>query len=270
MSAKVTDLPAIGAPEPTDQMYIVRPAAGPGGSFGITNDALFGAITRNIADRTLRFEASSAPPVSLPGMGAITFLAPGLAPGAFAISENGGPYRFLFSGVPRLFPPIITTVPTIGSDITGLQSFVLPPDNLKTDGDLLGFDLSGQIANNNNPKRVWLEIGGLSMLARFPDFPINGTPDVFNTPVGWRISGKAVRTGASSYVAMATLTFGYSAFDSTGANLGTGSIVAAGNGTRDFSPGNWTNTGLGVTVRGQGVDDGDIVQNLSVIELVNF
>jgi hypothetical protein len=89
-SAKVTDLPATGSPEPTDEMYIVRPSAGLAGSLSVTNDALFSTITNNIADKAVRFEAAPAPSISAPGTGSIDFNA---TTNRFDVSENGGAYR---------------------------------------------------------------------------------------------------------------------------------------------------------------------------------
>jgi len=89
MPSKLSELPNLTAPQPTDEMYIIRPSEGLAGSKAITNDALFSTITNNIADKALRFDAAGSPSIAPPGTGSLTFL-PG---GFFAISEAGAAYR---------------------------------------------------------------------------------------------------------------------------------------------------------------------------------
>src|SRR5215475_9433757 len=68
-SSKVTDLTLVSAPEPTDQIYLVRPVDGAAGSLTITNDDLFSIVTRNIASKLLTIEN---PPGSInPGTGTL-------------------------------------------------------------------------------------------------------------------------------------------------------------------------------------------------------
>ncbi|OQB32254.1 MAG: hypothetical protein BWY07_02013 [Candidatus Hydrogenedentes bacterium ADurb.Bin170] len=107
-SEKLDALPDLaGGQAPDDLAYVVDISAGVTGSRKSTLNDLFSIITRNITDKALRWQGSTAPAVSAAGAGAIYF---DNVSNTFKASQNGAAYTDLIGGVGGSFYPLTPVV----------------------------------------------------------------------------------------------------------------------------------------------------------------
>lgn len=110
-SEKLDALPNLsGGQAPDDLAYVVDTSAGVNGSKKSTLNDLFGIITANITDKTLRFQGAAAPAVSAAGAGSIYFDS---GSNKFKASQNGAAYVDLIGGSGSSFYPL---TPVVNSD----------------------------------------------------------------------------------------------------------------------------------------------------------
>jgi hypothetical protein len=261
MSSKLSALPPINTPFFTDEMYIITNTLASPISFSITNDNLFSIITRNIQDKALRFETPSVTPsISAPGTGAIAFL----APGQFAISENGGPYVNLLSGLGRARLPNTTIIPNVGGVETEFHQNIFPPNTFPNDGDFVRITSNGTVANNNTAKLL---------RHNFPGFGIDMPPEAvynsggFGNQWSWEAVTKIVRV--SSTDGLVTISMNFAAIAVSGGAIQTiGSFQGAV--IQPFTPFDWTTDIMGYNITATAPNDGDLTQDLSIAELFLF
>jgi hypothetical protein len=189
------------------------------------------------------------------------------------IGDNGGPRADRVSAefdsiiawakdAPRCIHRNITATGTITTGLDSLHSFSLPANSLATNGDWVRFRYAGNLASNDNQKRLQISI----------DSQVLENTGLIDIDAGWfKVDGTYTRLTATTVFAEATVSFGFlNQLDGAAAQSGSSLRLIS----RNASPTVANLTSNAVTLLVQAETDGvagggtnDIVQNLSIIEL---
>lgn len=162
-----------------------------------------------------------------------------------------------FPGVAVAFPPDTSVVGNVGAGLDSLHSFSLPANSLKSNGDYLRIRYSGTIAANNNDKRLRVSADGQTI----------GDTTLIDLDAGsWTRDFLYIRLTATTIRATSIDAIGFLNF-LNGAAGGSGVI---GSINTDITVANLTNNAITLLVQAEATANDDVVQNLSIIELVQF
>lgn len=157
-----------------------------------------------------------------------------------------------------------TTAENEGGGLDTLHTFSLDaPNQLATDGDYLRVEYGGHFAQNDDDKRLVASFGGSGYLD-------TGLRDVDGNlfSAGWKINATIIRLSSTSVRVNAVVQLQFHGADSAGTATGFGiggytlTFDSDLTGLSDLSA-----NAMAMTVQGEGTSDGDVVQNLSIIEL---
>jgi hypothetical protein len=169
--------------------------------------------------------------------------------------------EFSFVGLVRNIEVNTAVVGNQGAGLDPLHSFSLPANSLRSDGDYLHVWYGGDYATNANLKRVVTSFGGTI-------WEDTGLRDLV-VSVGWAIAARIVRLSSTSV--LLSHFFGANAMgvDSANVNIpfGSGGVFTVRNGIIAGLP-NLNLNPITMLVSGEGTADNDVIQNLSIIELV--
>lgn len=169
--------------------------------------------------------------------------------------------EFSFVGLVRNIEVNIGQVGNVGAGLDPLHSFSLPANSLRSNGDYLLVWYGGDFATNANLKRIVASFGGTV-------WEDTGLRDlVVNT--GWTIVARIARLSSTSVRVSNDIVANSLAVSSVNVptTFGEGFLSVGRNrditGLPDLSANATT-----MLVSGEGTADNDVIQNLSIIELV--
>jgi len=169
--------------------------------------------------------------------------------------------EFSFVGLVRNIEVNTAVIGNIGAGLDPLHSFSLPANFLRNDGDYLHIYFGGGYAVNANLKRVVASFGGTA----WEDTGLRNLVD----GSGWAIAVRVVRLSATSVLVSGGIIANSLAVSSLDVptTFGEGFLSAARNrlitGLPDLNLNATT-----ILVSGEGTANDDVIQNLSIIELV--
>lgn len=138
-----------------------------------------------------------------------------------------------------------TTVGNVGTGEDNLMSFSVGAGSLAANGEYIEFDAAGTIANNVNAKRIRIKFGATTIF----DTGAAGIP--VSTAIDWVISGKIIRTGATTQKCMVSMNTNNATLASY-ADYSTAAETLSGAVTLQFT--------------GEAVSDNDIVQEIMTVK----
>lgn len=150
------------------------------------------------------------------------------------------------AGVGGVIKVDTTTNSNSGSGVTNLTSFSVVANSLGTNGDFLEFEAWGVFAANGNNKQLIALFGSTTL--------IDSTSLAFNG-LSWKITGKIVRTGATTQTATTQLTI-------SGTLLGSVTTTTVST----SSPAETLANALTLKCTGQGTSSTDISQNGLIVK----
>jgi hypothetical protein len=156
----------------------------------------------------------------------------------------------------------ITSVGNVGAGLDPLHSFSLPADSLRNDGDYLHVFFGGDYAANANLKRVVASFGGTA-------WEDTGLRDLVDGG-GWAIAVRIARLSATSVLVSGGIganSLAVTSLLNVPNTFGEGFLSAARNRLITLLP-NLNLNATTILVSGEGTANDDVVQNLSIIELV--
>jgi hypothetical protein len=160
--------------------------------------------------------------------------------------------------VPRNLTVDISVVGNVGAGLDALHTFSLPANSLAANGDFVKAIYSGTFATNDNDKLILITFAGQTVAT------IGSTP--FDQDSGqWKYEITFVRLTATSVLCSTMFTWNFVSHDGAGTNGGNG--IAAANNITIAVPDLSANAST-MLVSATGVANNDIVQNLSIIDLV--
>lgn len=158
---------------------------------------------------------------------------------------------------PRCIHRDTSTVGNVGVGLDNLHSFSLPANSLATNGDWLRVTYAGNLATNDNNKRLVTSLDAQT---------VEDTGLIDIDQGWWRVEGTYTRLSATSVFAEQHIVFGFlSQLDGTAAQSGSSQRHIARNGTLTVS--NLTSNAVTVLVQAEATANNDVTQNLSIIEL---
>lgn len=154
-----------------------------------------------------------------------------------------------------------TVVGNVGAGLDTLHSFPLPANSLRNDDDYLSVWYGGDFAANDTDKLISASFGGTSYIP-------NGAVDL-DRSIGWAIQVRIVRLSSTSVRVSYVLAFNEISADSANVvnTFGSGGYFQAFSVDITGLP-NLNTNATTMLVSGQGAADDDVIQNLSIIELV--
>ena len=179
--------------------------------------------------------------------------------------EGGTPIIFKPSGqivgIPRNIQTDVSVVGNVGAGLDTLHTFNIPANSLAANNDYLTIWYSGPLANNDNDKLLSLTFGGTNFIN-------TGAQDVDGG--SWDIIARVIRISATSIRVIATIHMGFAGV--TSANVAVGGTVGGIYFTQSatIAVADLAVNTLTLTVQATGVANDDIVQNLSLIDLVQL
>jgi len=176
-------------------------------------------------------------------------------------------------GTPFALPAVTTPLGYhLGDDNTQLQSITIPPNTFKAPGDYANVYMSGTLANNTNPKQVFILTSLDATIQQTPIIDVLGGGQIQEAipVIGWSVFGKLIWTGAVTrfYFTFNTI-FGLNQVASTGVQQAEGNVTQSQSATRDpqgdlqFDP-------IEIATFARGVDQDDVVQYLTTCEIFVF
>ncbi len=160
--------------------------------------------------------------------------------------------------VPRNLTVDISVVGNVGAGLDPLHTFSLPANSLAANGDFVKAIYSGTFATNDNDKLILITFAGQTVAT------IGST--AFDQDSGqWRYDITFVRLTSTSVLCSTMFTWNFVSHDGAGASGGNG-IAAANNIT--IAVADLAANASTMLVSCTGVANNDIVQNLSIIDLV--
>jgi hypothetical protein len=216
------------------------------------------------------------------------------APGSLAIASNGDWFKKLTGhgntgwaiqggggGQPKMLPPLTAPVSSGVGTSQPLQVYAIPAGSFPNDGDLIRYTMVGSVGPVDGIKFIEPIIQVGSIVEVGSPYPINsgflsaGIPQdnvAFVGATGWRIVGEIVRITTSSLIFSASLHYGWLGVHSdnnlSSENQGAFQI----NGIFVGSTRNAINPNNGFSLVGSALSNnvGDLVQNLTTVEVINF
>jgi hypothetical protein len=170
-----------------------------------------------------------------------------------------GTGRLVLPGYPFNLEANTTATGNVGVGLDVLHSFSLAANSLATNLDSLRIIYSGTFAVNDNDKRIQIEIDGQALF-NSGLFDLDGgewkiTVDII------RVSATSVRASLGVLVGQATVVGG-----ATAVGAGNGAVLTGRNITVTVA--NLTSNAVVVRVLAEAAADNDVVQNFSLIDLV--
>lgn len=168
--------------------------------------------------------------------------------------------EFSLVGLVRNIEVNITTVGNIGAGLDPLHNYLLPANSLRSNEDYSHGVGAGNFATNGNTKRIRFSVGGTGII----DTGLTS----FNTAIGWRLLYTIVRISSTSVLVSAQL------IGNTGHINGAGVATSNGNGfhgeasTVTVAVADLAINTLQILVQAEATADNDVVQNLTIVELV--
>lgn len=152
-----------------------------------------------------------------------------------------------------------SVVGNVGTGLDLLHSFSLPAGSLATNGDYIEGEASGKFTANNNDKRIHFLVNGVTVIGP-PLLDIDGAQ-------GWVIRYKIVRV--SSTLVRVPVIIGINVLSVTSADVATtlGNSFFFQAGSTDVTVSDLAANALSIDVKGEGVANDDVTQNLSIIKL---
>jgi hypothetical protein len=166
-------------------------------------------------------------------------------------------------GVPYTLPGgvITSTVGNVGGGLKNLHSFSLPAGSLAANSDYLDLFFAGSFASNDNDKQVNITMDGQNIM------DIGGVIDIDN--LFWTARLRVVRLSATTVRAYSDNT--WSQIRVNGGVLdgfANGAIVFVNRQAPTVS--NLNSNAVTIQVRGEGTANNDVVQDLSIVQLVRM
>lgn len=181
--------------------------------------------------------------------------------------DNPLPNDLYIKGVPKNIKKIFATadiVGNIGAGVDDLHTFTLPGGSLKRNGDYLIADLGGSIATNDNDKRVLGLFDGSTYedgVAAPQDLDGGGNN-------GWRFFNKFIRVDATHVRVHSFFATLFLHINSAGGFVLTNYMQL----NRDFllTVANLDTNDIVMKCQGEATANNDVVQDMTVIDLVRF
>jgi hypothetical protein len=222
---------------------------------------------------------TALPPITLPLQAADEFYI--VRPSEGLTGSHSVTQANLFAGMPRALPALTTPTPSPAGPGLPMQQFDVPAGTLAKDGDYLKYVMAGKIAAVNSNKFVQPRIISGSNIQVISPYPpslfVNNSIAQFGLTgaFGWRIWGEIVRTSISTLIFTGSLHFGFiGAFSDGGIFVDPGTGPVGGY----WLSGVFTGTPFSMSMTDQftltgisTVDNaGDLIQNLTTVEVYNF
>lgn len=173
-----------------------------------------------------------------------------------------GTGRVIIPGYPYTLEVNTTATGNVGTGLDQLHALTLAADTLANNGDYIEATYSGTFANNDNDKRLVIQLDGQTVIDP-------GALDIDGDAArnGWILKTTLVRLSATTVYALTEVTLGQ--------------IFVGGDGTLSFSNGlarayvagvltvsNLDSNSVVLRVLGEATSNNDIVQNISLVKLV--
>lgn len=158
---------------------------------------------------------------------------------------------------PRVIKVDTSTVGNVGAGLDNLHSYSLAANSLATNGDWVRVRYCGNLATNDNDKRLQTSMDSQTL-------ENTGLIDIDSG--WWRVEGTYTRLSATSVFAEQQIVFGFlNQLDGAAAQAGNSQRHIARNGTLTVS--NLTSNAVTLLVQAEATANNDVTQNLSIIEL---
>lgn len=152
-----------------------------------------------------------------------------------------------------------TAVGTVGAGLDNLHSFVLPAGSLRADGDYLKIIQGGFFANNGNTKRVQTTIDGQIIF----------NSALFSFSSGdWSIATEIIRISVTTVRVTCRAILGQIASVSAATVVVAGGGAVLGARRQGLTVANLVTNPVTILAQGEGTADNDVVQDSSIIELI--
>jgi len=180
--------------------------------------------------------------------------------------DNALPNDLFIKGVPKNIQKLFATTDikgNIGGGLDNLQSFLLPAKGLKSNGSYIDFAYAGNLAANNNDKQVSATFDGQTFLD-------SGLTDL-DLDVGWFAWGRIIRLTSTSIRACSGILMNLAQIDSANAvqTFGAG-YASVGRTVTLTAIADLDANDVTIQVKGQGTNNDDVTQNISILELTRF
>lgn len=169
--------------------------------------------------------------------------------------------EFSFVGLVRSIEVNTSEEKNSGAGLDPLHNYSLPANSLRSDGDYLHGIAGGNFAANANNKRIRFSVGGTGVI----------DTGSINMPaaIGWRLNYTIVRLSATSVLVNAdlvsnTLSVNAAAVVNTNGNA----FHAEASTISSLAVSDLASNTLQILVEAEGTASDDIIQNLTIIELV--
>jgi hypothetical protein len=159
---------------------------------------------------------------------------------------------------PRVIKVDVSVVGNVGAGLDNLHSFSLDtPNRLLTNGDWVRFRYCGNLATNDNDKRLQVTI----------DSQVLENTGLIDIDQGWwRVEGTYTRLSATSVFAEACISFGFlNQLDGAAAQSGSSQRLISRN--ANLTVANLNSNAVTMLVQAEATANNDVQQNLSIIEL---
>lgn len=192
-----------------------------------------------------------------PGIITIPYRDDGGQDGFIRISSDGVIVSYT-NPVESIFPYTdITTIGNVGAGLDSLHSFSLPANSLANDGDSVWYLYAGNLATNDNDKRLQIGI----------DAQVVENTGLIDVDTGWwRVEGTYTRRSPTNIFGEVHVVFGFlNQLDGAGVQSGSSQRHLARNNSLTVS--NLNTTAVTMLVQAEATANDDVTQNLSIIKL---
>ncbi len=184
------------------------------------------------------------------------------------IGDNGGPRADRVSAefdsiiawakdAPRCIHRDISVVGNVTTGLDSLHTFTLPANSLATNGDWVRFRYAGNLATNDNNKRLRISIDNQTL-------EDTGLIDIDQG--WWKVDGTYTRLTATTVFAEASISFGFlNQLDGAAAQSGSSQRLISRN--SGLTVANLGSNGVVLLVQAEATSTNDVTQGLSIIEL---